>query len=171
MAKRKPQSPLTPKKPLTTDTYRMPREITDAVERLRRSDSTVTRRNARKNFKSKVDAFERIMLNHHPPLDKDSTPLTPVKKRGYYCHLCNVPFGPIKGFITHITKAHLESRQALKSSPTTIWGGQDEEVMEYKCWCGKWFKKRGLTIHLCKIPDIKSHMFIGLMNNQGGLSP
>lgn len=140
--------------------------LRDAVRRLDKSRTCLTRARARSNLSAVLGRIETRLLESYRPIDLAGNEAPKRKSRGFQCPICGVPMRSSVCLATHLAKAHQWMR--FSGSETNI-----------TCICGKEFWEQGtgdlsrmrvttkLMFHLRKLHDMVEHFSVGALRQIG----
>lgn len=134
-----------PKDPLTP--------LRQAIRRLEKSDTPLTRRNARNAVRRELASIWKALDAEYRPLRDDGSVIKRTKRKGAYCYQCERPLTSTRALVEHLASAHkdLVCRSTQKS---------------YQCICGRKGDKATMARHLAKV-DQCGH-FIGAAMARAG---
>ena len=78
-------------------------ELDKALRRLKRSNTHLTRKRARRAF----EVAAKLVLLEHPPLSKNGEVIVPFKKRGARCPICLTPMRNWTVLYKHLRVKHI----------------------------------------------------------------
>jgi hypothetical protein len=138
------------------------RDLEKAMQRLRRSDTSVKRANALKAVKDAMKRLDSAVSKSYPKLRKDGSEVTPSKRR-QYCHLCEVPIACTLG--THLASKHRLMERRAYNDDAGI------PVGHWRCVCCDLHStKPGIIRHLSSV-DIKVHLAEYRLAQAAGATP
>jgi hypothetical protein len=131
------------------------RQITKAIDRLRKSDTQLTRRRARRKLRSVLAALEKKVLRECPPLRENGEPVR--ASRWVSCPVCGIARTP-KKLVGHIVDNHKEIKIVPRMEKVEVPGHPIKWVDGVDCFCGKRFKSEAGLIRHWQAAGWKEHL-------------
>ena len=139
---------------ITTTARLLVTSITRALFSLERSHGRQrARKNARKRALGALRDIRVFIDGKYPTLNPDGSERKKPEKKFPCCPVCRIPCDSWTGLVKHLRRNHQI--------------GYDTGVGTY-CVCGKKFsEEKGCGMHLQRQPDLKAHITIGRLGQNG----